>query len=353
MKRLMTLALVSAASSAVMAEGITWSGDFKYRYERNNQQVNATQYKKFNQERLSLRLGAAATPVEGVKIEARLATGTGKSTTNQTTNDNGTAATVGLNYDFKLDRANLVYDLAEGLALSAGRMGVKYNMVGGSDMLWDGDVNLDGLHLGHKMALGEMELMGNIGSFQIVQDKDLNAKESTLQAYQLAAKGGFGETKYLFAATFYNFNNYGETLAITNNGKAVDFQVVNPGLEVKLPISLPVTLFVDYSKNVAGNTSDRANAYMAGVKVNSLKEAGSWMVSYDYREVEEFATAAIFTDSESFYSGSTNGRGHRVKTGYQVNSAVSVAANYFGGKANISTAAKNYSRIQLDLNAKF
>lgn len=355
MKRLMTLALVSAASSAVMAEGITWSGDFKYRYERNNQQKAPGDFKKFNQERLALKLGASATPVEGVKIEARLATGDGRTSVNQTVGESA-VADAGKNYNFKLDRANLAYDVVEGLVLSVGRMGVKYNMVGGSDMLWDGDVNLDGLHLGHKMAFGEMELMGNIGSFQIIQAKTFAApKESTLQAYQLAAKGGFGETKYTVSAALYNFDNYGNTIAPTTtvNGKALDYQIINPGLEVKLPISLPVTVFVDYSKNTAGNTDNKETAYMAGVKINSLKEAGSWMVSYDFREVEKYATAGIYADAESFYSGTTDGRGHRVKTGYQLNSAMSLAANYFSGKANIATTAVNYSRIQLDLNAKF
>jgi Putative porin len=267
MKRLMTLALVSAASTAVMAEGITWSGDLKYRYEKNDQKVDATKYEKYNQERFSLRLSAMASPVESVKIEARLATGTGATSTNQTT---GVAASAGQNYSFLLDRANLAYEMAEKLVLSAGRMGVKYQ-TSGSDLLWDNDVNIDGLHLAYKYGMGDVELTASAGSFQVVQTDTLNGKEATLQAYQLAAKGAFGETGYNIASGVNNFVGLDKVAAGTNNTNAgVGFKVWDTNLEVKLPFSMPVTIFADYAKNIAGKTDSKGTASLFGVKLNKL-----------------------------------------------------------------------------------
>jgi len=350
MKKLIALALVSAASSAVMAEGITWSGDFKYRYERNDQKVDATKNQKYNQERMALRLSALATPVENVKVEARLATGTGLTSTNQTT---GVSASAGQNYDFKLDRANVAYEMMEKLVLTAGRMGVKYQTAG-SDLLWDNDVNLDGLHLGYKLSLGDVELMTNLGSFQVIQTDTLNGKEATLQAYQLAAKGAFGETSYTLASGVNNFVGLDKVAAGTNNTNAgVGFKVWDTNLEVKLPLSLPVTLFVDYAKNIAGKTDSKGTASLFGFKLNNLKDAGSWMVSYDYRKVEKYSTVGLYTDSESFFSGKTDGKGSRVKVAYQLNNALALGANYFSGKTAISTTPKDFTRLQLDLSAKF
>ncbi len=348
MKRLMTLALVSAASTAVMAEGITWSGDFKYRYERNDQKVDAAKYEKYNQERFALRLSAMASPVESVKIEARLATGTGLTSTNQTT-----GTTAGQNFDFKLDRANVAYEMAEKLVLSAGRMGVKYQTAG-SDLLWDNDVNLDGLHLAYKYGIGDMELTASAGSFQVVQTDVLNGKEATLQAYQLAAKGAFGETSYNLASGVNNFVGLDKVAAGTNNTNAgVNFKVWDTNLEVKLPLSLPVTIFADYAKNIAGKTDSKGTASLFGLKLNNLKDAGSWMVSFDYRKVEKYSTVGLYTDSESFFSGKTDGKGSRVKVAYQLNNALALGANYFSGSTAISTTAKDFTRYQLDLSAKF
>lgn len=356
----MTLALVTAASATASAEGITWSGDFKFRHERLDQEVVTSDYKKYNQERLSFKLSAMATPVENVKVEARLTTGSGRTSTNQTTNSSTTATTVGQNYDFKLDRINAGWTAVENLVLTAGRMGVKYHMAGGSDMLWDNDVNLDGLHAGYKMEVAGLELLANAGSFQMRQTTTNAGKDATLQGYQLAAKGSVGETKYAISASLFNFNNYGQTFSITNtNGKTLEYQVFNPGLEVKLPFSLPVTVFADYAKNVSGNTLDKGTGTLFGLKLNGLKDAGSWVLSYDYRNLEKYTTAEAFADSESFYSNSTTatdgGKGHRIKAAYQINSALNLGVNYFNAKANIAanTTTKDVSRLQFDLNAKF
>lgn len=356
MKKILALAVLSLSASAAMAEGMTWSGDLKFRHERYDQKASTTDYSKYNQERLAFRLGFLAAPVESVKVEARLATGSGGTSTNQTLGE--TNATATKNYDFKLDRANAAYEAYENLVLTAGRMGVKYYMVGGSDMLWDGDVNLDGLHAGYKLELGSMELMLNAGSFEIVQLKTIAAKESTLQAYQLALKASAGDTKLALTSALYNFVNLNQVTVGTagtsnNTGTGVDFSVFNSGLEVKLPISIPVTLFADYAKNVAGKTASKGDAMMFGTKIGSQKEAGSWSVSYDYRKVEKYSTPSVYTDGDSFYSGTTDGKGHRVKTGYQLNNALALGVNYFNGKATISTTEKEFSKFQFDASVKF
>jgi hypothetical protein len=351
MKMLSILSILAIAPTITFAEAITWTGDFRFRHERIDQQSNTTHYEKYNQERFILRLGAASKPAENVAIEARLATGTGGTSTMQTFND--TTANSNKNYDFKLDRANLVYTAVENLDLTAGRMAVKFNMAGGSDMLWDADENLDGLHLGYSYNLGSFDLGLNVGSFQIVQDRTKLAKESSLQAYQLVGKTSVGENKIILSTGIYNFGNLSQVNLATNTNAGVDYKVFDSGLEVKIPTSIPFAVFADYAKNIAGKTADKADAMMFGVKVSTLKDPGSWSLTYDYRKVEKFATPGLYTDGDAFYNGWTDGKNHRVKAAYQLNTAMSLGANYISGKSTISTAEKNYTKLQFDVVAKF
>lgn len=351
MKKLMLATIVVSVPVVSFAQSLTWNGDFRFRHERYDQKSNTTHYEKYNQERMNLRLGATAKPTEDVSVEARLATGTGGTSTLQTLSD--TTANANKNYDIKLDRANIVYTPMEKLDLSFGRMGVKFEMAGGSDMLFDSDLNLDGAHVGYLQSLGSVDLGLRLGSFQIVQDRTLNAKESSMQAYQLFAKGGIGEMKYTFTTALYNFVNLDQVNVGANTNAGVDFEVFNTGFELKLPFALPVSLFADYAKNVAGETQKKGDATMFGFKVNGLKEAKSWVVTYDYRKVEKYSTAGLYTDGDSFYSGTTDGKGHRVKVGYQLNNALALGVNYFDGKSTISTTSKDFSKFQFDIAAKF
>lgn len=366
MKRLMFVSCLATISSAAMAEGLVWSGDFRLRDDYINQSkvpVTAGEALKSNTLRLRARVGAVATPTEDVKFEARLATSKGGTSTNQTLGD---SANKNGNYEFNLDRAVVYYSGINSVVLSGGRMAVPFVVAGGSDMVWDSDENLDGLTAAYKTTLNATDVMVNFGSYQILQTKSATAKESNLLAYQIAAKQPLGETKLLVHATFYDFGNTRQVTPSNGSATAVgtnttvaagrsDFQVFNSGLQFDVPATLPVSFFVDFAKNTGGRTQGKNTAYLAGLKLNTMKEPGSWFVSYDYRNVEKDSVVDAFNDSDSFISGGTDGKGHHVVSGYQINKALNFQIAYFNGQAQYSTATteKKYQRVFLDIVAKF
>ncbi|MFA6238008.1 MAG: putative porin [Bacteriovorax sp.] len=367
MKKLLIVSCFAAATaSTAMAEGLIWSGDFRLRDDYINQKetpVVSGEKLKSNTLRLRARLGAIATPTEDVKFEARLATSKGGTSTNQTLAD---SANKNGNYEFNLDRAVVYYTGINSVVLSGGRMAVPFVVVGGSDMVWDGDENLDGLTAGYKTTLSSTDLMLNLGSYQILQTKTATGKESNLLAYQVAAKQALGETKLLVHAAFYDFGNTRQVSPSNGSATAVgtnttvaagrsDFQVLNAGFQFDVPTTLPVSLFFDFAKNTGGKTQGKDIAYLAGLKLNTMKEPGSWFASYDYRNVEKNSVVDAFTDSDSFINGGTDGKGHHMVGGYQINKALNFQAAYFNGKALYSTALtdRKYQRVFLDLVAKF
>lgn len=270
MKKLLIVSVLAATSSvAISAENLIWSGDFRFRNETLDQKVSATEKEKSNTQRLRLRLGLAAQVTEETKVETRIATGTGGTSTNQTFGDSAPSTANG-NYSILLDRANLSYSGFHSTNLTAGRMGVPFMVVGGSELIWDADENLDGLHANYSTKLSGLDLIANIGSFTLAQTKSLTLSEATLQAYQLATKTTLGETKLSIEAAYYNFVNLrqvhpgnGSSSALITNSAGLDYKILNAGLQVDLPISIPLAVYFDYAKNVAGKTNGKGTGYTA------------------------------------------------------------------------------------------
>ena len=180
MKKLLLVSIfIATTSSAMSAETLTWNGDFRLRNDyidqKNNTVVTGDKLKS-NTLRMRARLGAVAQPTDDVKFEARVATGKGGTSTNQTLAD---SANKNGNYEFNLDRALLSYTGIQSTTLAGGRMAVPFAVVGGSEIVWDADENLDGLSAAYKITLGSSELMLNAGSFQVLQSKSSTGKEQT------------------------------------------------------------------------------------------------------------------------------------------------------------------------------
>lgn len=366
MRTLSILAVFSTLASVAQAESISWNGDFRFRNEwidqkasSSSQRIVTTEQEKSSTQRLRLRLGAGAQITEDTKIEARIATGPGGTSTNQTVAESGDNNG---NYSIKLDRANVTYTGIESLTLGAGRMGVPFTMVGGADIIFDSDFNIDGLSANYKNTFGSVDFAANAGSFAIRQTKTIGSSESSLQAYQVVGKLAVGEHKITLAPAYYNFvnskkvtlGNGSSTTSYGANSTNVDFQILDIGLGFEISAFLPINLYVDYAKNTAGNTAGEETAYLAGVKLNTLKEPKSWMISYDYRKVEKNAVVAAFTDAESFLKGGTDGKGHRFQAAYQVNKPLWFTTTFLTGKQGVSTTTeKKYNRYMLDLNVKF
>lgn len=341
---------------------LQWGGDLRYRHEWLGQE--AASLTSMHQHRLRARLGAKAALAANTQVEVRLATGPGRTSTNQTL---GTGASAFANYEFRLDRAYFKWTPSPLLALSGGRGGNPFFLPGESDLVWDADLNFDGLALNGSTQLGAFTLFWNGGHFWIDKSSTAGRKDTMLDSLQAGARHSVTERfHWALAGAFHQYNGVlnhsgfvttsdtsGNTSVASGTTAlyATDFNLVNVGLELGSRIrSLPIFLIGDFVHNLA-NTPEKTG-WLAGLRIGKPKEAGDWAFGYDYRRLEKDAAVGAFTDGESF-GGGTDGRGHRVGALYQVAKHWTIAATYFNGETRISTTPLDRDRFVGDLLFKF
>lgn len=144
---------------------------------------------------LRARVGIRAQITDGISADVRLATGTDNSpvSTNQTLGADGSS-----NYQFWLDRASIRLTPLAGLNIDFGRFD---NPFWTSDLVYDNDLNFDGVAISGSRGFGEqLSVFGAAGAFPVF-NTDLNF--GSRNAPTLAGGGGgafASKDKYLFAA---------------------------------------------------------------------------------------------------------------------------------------------------------
>jgi len=161
---------------------VKWSGDFRVRFE--NFDFDEDSVKDRSRGRYRLRLGGKAKVNERVSAGFRLASGGGHRSTNES---------FGGNDDFEPDGLYIDRAFAElnwgGLKLIAGRQSNPFRWKNGKDyMLWDGDINPEGVALKYEVKPGNFELFANSGYFII--DEEGRANDPHIFGLQ----GGFAAT---------------------------------------------------------------------------------------------------------------------------------------------------------------
>ncbi len=339
-------------------------GDIRYRHE--NLYVEGAGLSSYDQHRIRARLGLKANVGDGMLADLRLASGPGRVSTNQTLGDanNGFA-----NYTITLDRASFSYAPCPVLKLSGGRIANPFFAAGDSDLVWDADLNFDGLALNASGKAGPVTLSLNPGFFWIHKSTAAGTKDVKLYSVQGVVKAPIKDSLEVAASAAYHaYQNIRNSRVIasatnasgnsslpsgTNRVYTGDFHVLDTGLEFKgKVVGVPVSFYGNYARNLA--KSDATTAYLLGLRFNRLKEKGDWTVAYDYRSLQRDAVIGAFADGDSF-GGGTNGRGHRLGAAYQFGVNWNLAATGFLGKSGIYTGQTSLkrNRAQLDLNVKF
>ena len=314
---------------------IEWSGDFRYRHEWVSQEVtSATAISSYQQERIRGRLGARGWVNPNTTIETRLSTQPGRVSTNQTLG--GSANAFG-NYTITLDRMGFRYQPSDLGVFSGGRIANPYFVPGGSDLVWDTDLNFDGLAMS-LTPWPDADLLPflNVGGFWVDKQTTVSttAKDVLLASVQMGLRHttnqgvswivGVSDYHYTSAAGHAIFStptapsgNSTTTVGATSV-YVTDFNLISGGVELGTPIS--------------------------GVPVSS----------YDYRKVQQDAAVAAFTDGDCF-GGGTNGKSHRLTVGMQLASRWSGQLTGYLGSAGIASGqtAVRRNKVHADLNFAF
>jgi hypothetical protein len=311
-----------------------------------------------HQMRIRARLAAIAKVNDEVEVGIGLATGT-------TSNPVSTNATLGdsLNKkNFLLDTGYLKWSPYPSFTLWGGRFA---NPWFGSDLVWDQDINFDGVAFSFRPKFTSTLSMFLTGGAFPIQEIELSTRDKWLYAGQLGVR--YRDEKDLtatLAIAFYNFEN---TVGQVNTGGidvssgkpislgdkdwtapqfmqkgntyinidptglqslakmayAADFRELNIGGSLDLGFwdPLRVVLMGDYVNNFGYNSS-RVNSltghivkketegYQFGMAVGyaETRDYGQWKVLVNYKYLEADAVMDAFAESD-FHLGGTNAKG--------------------------------------------
>jgi hypothetical protein len=355
--------------SVALPESIKWlekikiSGDLRYRHESIDEQSSGDWKSGVNRNRLRARLGLDAKVNDEWDIGLRIATNAGDPVSTNLDLDKSFSGK-----DIRLDRAFFDWHPAamKGFDFIGGKIPNPFYAVGKNQLIWDGDLNPEGIAAKYQISLNDAcKLHLNGGGFWVQR-----ASYTSLWAVQGYVNHKFENDSFLIAgASYYNYGNieghgdlytpwaggttakwFGNTATGTPAAFANDYDIIEGFVEYGFKVdSMPVALFGDYLNNTAASEKD--TGWLIGCTLNKAKDPGSWEFRYDYRDLDADAVVGQFNDSD-FVGGGTNGEGHWLGFTYQVAKNVQAAVTYFLDEKR-NSYEDEYHRLQVDLMLKF
>jgi len=365
---------------------ISWFGDMRLRYEvvdrasDNSTANDADGHLDTDRARIRFRFGARAHVYEDLDFVFRLSTGGDTASTSGNTTMDGTFG----NEAISLNLAYGSWELMNGLIVQGGKV---KNPFMKSEVVWDNDVNPEGLSQIYQQKLGDTTLQFVAGQYIVEETdrkNDIDSDDVVLLAWQTQLHQKTKVGKFKFAVAWYDYHH------LTEQGSAVTQQLgsgdgqrnsqvtvteVNTTnmqtLDFMADWSSPIgskhgNLFYEYAVNTsadapAGNNTiaqDLDTAWQLGFKFGDkkVKKTGQWQIKTLYRVVQQDAVFYALTDS-SFHQGGTNAKGIELGAKYSIRKGMQLGYTFFnttnergdvnGGKLDVP------GQHQLDLQFSF
>ena len=390
-------------SSSEWADRLKWSGDMRLRYQGDyyddgntiliepgtgDEVVNTTRDR--HRLRYRARLGLSATVNERWRAAFRLATG----------NDNdpvSTNDTLGDNYNkdsILFDQAYLEWKPTALFTLTGGRIP---NPWFSTDLVWDRDLNFEGLAVNYRQALAPwLSLFATAGAFPL-EEVEWSSQDKWLYGAQIGARVGSAKSvSAQLGAAYYYYDNIagerydptdadidkdytapgflqkGNTLMDINEGEAyeaglaAEFEELDILATVDVGFWDPVHMVFlgeyvtnlgfdrdEVSRRYGEEVPDVDTAYMFGMALGhpAVNDLGKWNVFLFYKHLEADAVLDAFTDSD-FRLGGTNAKGWVLGTEFGLAHNVWLTGKWQSAD-EIDGPPHAVDVLQVDLNAKF
>lgn len=386
-----------------------FSGDIRLRYQGDFMGDNAyladpsdptsvlNTYEDRHRARLRLRLNIAARINDDAVVKLRLATG-------KLDDPVSTNTTLGGYFDseyFSLDRAYLDWTMPiksqrHSVKLLAGRM---KNPWLSSDLVWDSDVNFEGLAVQYTTQMYPFGFFSTAGVFPL-EEVELSPNDKWLYAGQIGAQyrpsekistklaiayyhfeniTGKTNSSYLTSENDYTqpgFQQKGNTLmdiSPTGSGEdTLDLALAAQFRELSLmgvadlafwdPIHVSLMFEVvknlgfdrkEVSRRAGGDVPDADMAYQVGVEVGhrQVREFGKWSAGLYYKYVKADAVLDAFNDSD-FHLGGTNAKGWVLSGNFGLAQNIWLSGKWITTD-EIEGAPFATDTLQVDLNGRF
>ncbi|MGE0484968.1 MAG: putative porin [Gammaproteobacteria bacterium] len=320
-------------------EKVRIKGDLRTRYEYKDDEGQLAR----SRGRFRYRLGVIANPVDRVEVGAGLASGTrDQRSTNQSFDDTFSGK------DLNLDYAYMQYSAANGVRAIAGKFSFKNYLWTPTDIMWDTDLNPEGVSLawGTQNALGPMFVQGGVW----VLEENGGSSDDPYMVYGQVGQGWtMGGWKGTAAVAAYGFADANFVTDFSrHDGRNTDSKLssVNLALDLSHPLGGGTFDFIgEYIKNIETNTATDT-AWALGAKY----ALGRWSAKYVYADVELNAVPDFLPDSDRD-NGFTGERGHEFEISYELMKNVAVALDYYHIKDEVTR--RDEDLLQADLNVKF
>ena len=235
------------------------------------------------------------------------------------------------------------------------------------DVIWDSDINPEGLALTYKYPLGSSaELFGSIGNYNLKDNVDGDGvqfrHDLRLTSGQLGTRFSLTDNlKMTLGGSVYAYQNDKDSrctttttpcaLAVNGNSADNQFRLYEGFAQANIGgLAVPLAFYGQYVKNNDAVT-DQDTAWLIGAK----SKVFGLNLDYNYRDIQRNAVVGAFTDSD-FANGTTGSRGHKMKVSYDIDKNFALGATYFLTKADYASRTQrdaNTNTLQLDAEAKF
>ncbi len=346
-------------------KNIKISGDFRYRLESIDAETDGDWATGHNRHRVRARFNIDTKLDEEWDLGFRLASGSADpASTNQTLADS--FSTKGL----WLDLAYFDWHplSVKGLNVIGGKMKNPFYTVGKTELVWDGDLNPEGVAAKYVMPLADLgDLHINGGGFWV--DEASGGVDTSLWGIQAYLNHELGNKEYILGGLSYydygNIENRGSLQDTWGGGTSFfgntatggtfdsDFDIVEGFVEYGFEYTnIPVSVFGNIVQNTVASTGED-EGWLIGFKLNKCKAPGSWDFRYNYRDLDADAVLGAFADSD-FAGGGTDGQGHELGLNYQLTKNIQAGLTYFVNERDRGSGSDDrYRRLQADLLFKF
>jgi len=346
------------SESTALLKKMAWAGKVKIKGDlriRNENRSTSNAVSTKGRARYRARIGVYADVTENVKAGIRISSGSNDNatSTNETTKDYFHKDDAGI------DLAYINWTALDGLELIGGKFKQPWQQVTGG-MVWDGDMNPEGVAARYTTELGGAKMIASAG-YLILDTNESSSSSSeneNINFAQLAAKFKVAGAKTMMGVSIYDFsegdNNPLELDALKKpkGNDSTEYKLTEVFAQTELKLGLPVKFYGHYVVNNDANGINKSEdtAWLVGVGT----KMGKWKASYDYREVELNSVFAALNDSD-FADGYSDSEGSRWKLSYKINKNFSVATTYLDTEmGSLTSRGKgDVDTWQIDLKAKF
>ena len=303
----------AVAPAAEPASRLVVSGDLRLRYENN---VGDDDARDWSRGTVRGRLGARYAITDWATVGARLATGD----PDDPNSSDVTLSNFDDDFDFALDQAYAEVKQG-GVTAWGGKFATPFVKTG---LVWDGDVNPQGLGATYEMPLGGAKL--KVSGLYFLVDNSVAGSDSSMWGGQLGVELPLGEaTKIQLAAAMYDYTLAGLAGAdagdirsnlIGPDGRYVsDFDLADAiaTLSYEGWGGWPLHLTAEYVKN-RGARVDGDTGYNVELTAGATEAPGDWKLSYGYSVAEVDAVLAAFSHDDTTIA--TNYRQHSLVVNY-------------------------------------